>query len=80
MGMAGTRSLNGDLNEGSCDGKYKKVIQDRGGVVERTFYKDRVDLADQWYGIHEEPLKVTPDGKVVHTPNYVPTPPVHPYD
>lgn len=75
MGYPLSRSMNADLHEGATDGKYKKVVRDRGGVVEDTTWRARVDLADPYYGIHEEPAKVTPDDKVVRTPNYVQTPP-----
>jgi hypothetical protein len=56
------------------DGKYKKVITDRGGVVEGTTYQDRMLLADVWHGIHEAPVKVLPDGLRTSTPNFVATP------
>jgi hypothetical protein len=68
------RSMNRDLDEGSTDGKYKKVINARGGVVDSATYDDRKSLSDVWYGIHEADLKRRPDGKIVSTPNYRPTP------
>ncbi|MFF3356229.1 hypothetical protein ACFYWN_27085 [Streptomyces sp. NPDC002917] len=74
MSYANERSLTGDLNEGLTDGAYKKVVRDRGGVVESTTYAARSDLNDLWYGIHEDPLKHTPDGRSITTPNYVGTP------
>lgn len=75
MAYAPHRSMNADLNEGMTDGKYKKVVQDRGGFVEPTTYEDRKDLSTTWYGgIYEESNKIRPDGKVVRTPNYVSTP------
>ena len=77
MSYAPSRSANADLNEGMTDGKYKKVITDRGGVVERMTYLERQDLADVWHGIHEEPDKVLPDGLLQHTPNFVATPVAH---
>ena len=46
---------------------------DRGGVVEDTTYRARCDLTDGWYGLHEAAVKVTPDNKLVHTMDYVPT-------
>jgi hypothetical protein len=70
-----SRSMNSELNEGATDGKYKKVVRDR-GQAEGATHASRLDLDDYYYGIHEEPLKVRPDGKLVHTPNYVATPPV----
>lgn len=66
------RSLNGDLHEGMTDGKYKKIRSNRGGVCEDETYRDRSDLNDIWYGIHECPDKVLPDGRVVRTPNFEP--------
>ncbi|MGW1261142.1 hypothetical protein ACWD7Y_04175 [Streptomyces drozdowiczii] len=77
MSYAPERSLTGDLNEGLTDGAYKKVVTDRGGVVEATTYAVRSDLDDRWYGIHEDPVKHTPDGRAVTTPNFVATPPPH---
>jgi len=73
MAYPQSRSMNAELNEGATDGKYKKVIANRGGVVEPSTYKNRVDLDGHYYGIHEEPVKIRPDGKAVHTPLYVPT-------
>jgi hypothetical protein len=57
--------MNKDLNEGMTDGKYKKIANtDRGGFVEPTTYMDRMDLNDNYYGFHEAPNKVKPDGTV----------------
>lgn len=73
-----SRSMNGDLNEGLTDGKYKKVVHDRGGVVEHTTIASRDDLKDVWYGIHEAAVKERPDGRNCGTPNYVYTRPAEP--
>lgn len=73
MAYPAGRSMNGDLHEGSTDGKYKKVIRNRGGVVESATYEDRAGLDDVWYGIHELEVKIMPDGTPVRTPNYVAT-------
>lgn len=77
MAYAPSRSMNAELNEGATDGKYKKLVVDRGGlgVASSATVRHRVDLNDVWYGRHEEAVKMRPDGKPVHTPNYVPTPP-----
>lgn len=69
-----SRGMNNALSEGSTDGKYKKVVTDRDGVVETLTYEERADLNDQWFGIHEKRVKVTPDGLLHATPNYVPNP------
>ncbi len=75
MSYAPHRSMNGDLNEGATDGKYKKVITDRGGFPEPLTYADRKDLDPAHYGaLVEETNKVRGDGKIVHTPNTVNTP------
>ena len=74
MATAPPRSVNAELSEGMTDGKYKKVVTDRGGFVERATYLERQDLHDVWYGIHEEPEKVLPDARARHTPNFVATP------
>lgn len=70
------RSANAELAEGATDGKYKKVIRDRGGVVDSSTYAERVDLADVYYGIHEDLTKTNTDAKPVRTPNTVTTPAV----
>lgn len=69
------RSANEALHEGLTDGKYKKVIQDRGGWPEGTTYAARRDLDDRWYGIHEVQPKMSADGIDLPTPNFVPTAP-----
>ena len=74
MAYASPRSANAELCEGSTDGKYRKIVMDRGGVVEDTTYRARCDLTDGWYGIHEAPSKMTPDGMRVRTPYCVSTP------
>jgi len=59
------RSMNHDLEEGMSDGKYKKIVANRGGIVEKDlFYTSRHDLNDLWYGIHEDMVKILPDGTV----------------
>lgn len=74
MAYAKTGSMNAAFSEGSTDRKYKKVVQDRGGVVESTTYESRADLYDGYYGIHEKNPKVAPDGLLHNTPDYYPTP------
>lgn len=69
------RSLNKDLMEGMSDGKYQKVCENLGGVVEKELlYGGLEDLSDTYYGIHEAPVKRLPDGTVDRNSlNYVPT-------
>ncbi len=74
MAYAQPRSANAELDEGMTDGKYKKGITDRGGEVENGTWRSRADLIGGFYGIHEAPEKVTPDGLVVRTRNTVHTP------
>jgi hypothetical protein len=74
MGYPQPRGMNNALSEGATDGKYKKVVTDRDGVVEGATYESRADLNDQWYGIHEKKVKVTPDSLLHATPNYVGNP------
>lgn len=69
-----SRSMNASMHEGATDGKYKKIVQDRDGVVHPETYADRRQLDDLWYGIHEAATKVLPDGTVTTTPNYVVSP------
>lgn len=62
MTYAHIRSMNRDLEEGMSDGKYKKVVQNRGGVVEGELRARTLrDLDDIWYGFHETPAKALPD-------------------
>lgn len=71
-----TRSVNADLHEGLTDGSYKKVINDRGGFVDKvSTVAARASLSDRYFGIHETPYKTSPDGVNLPTPNFVPTPP-----
>lgn len=72
--------MNAALSEGTTDGKYKKVVNDRDGVVEKGTYESRSDLHDQWFGIHEQPVKVAPDGLLHATPNYVNNPTISTVD
>lgn len=65
--------MNAEISEGMTDGKYKKVTPNRGGVVERGTYEERADLDDWFYGIHEKQVKVTPDGLLHATPDYIAT-------
>lgn len=74
MAYAPTRSTRAELNEGMTDGKYKKVVRDRGGFVETSTWKERVDLHPEFYRIFEDDTKVRPDNVTVHTPNSVTTP------
>ncbi|MDX3260747.1 hypothetical protein PV336_16120 [Streptomyces sp. MI02-2A] len=69
--------MNAELSEGMTDGKYKKLVADRGGigVTNSATLLSRTDLNDVWYGRHEAMVKDRPDGQTVPTPNYVSTPP-----
>lgn len=78
MAYAPRRSANSELDAGATDGKYRKVIADRGGVVESCFMQDRADLTDGWYGIHEAPSMTRPDGQRCTNPYSVPTRPASP--
>lgn len=72
------RSQNAELAEGMSDGKYKKVVTDRGGNVSPGTYADRRQLSDVHFGIHEAREKVLGDGTVHVTPDFVGTPPAMP--
>lgn len=78
MAMPNSRSMSAELNEGATDGKYKKVVNNRGGQVELTTQHSRDDLKDVYYGIHESSVKERQDGRSVGTPNYVYTSPAEP--
>lgn len=73
MSYAPTRSMNGELSEGSTDGKYKKVRPDTSNLTADKTYQSRADLDDRYYGIHEKQVKVAPDGLLHATPDYVAT-------
>jgi hypothetical protein len=75
MATARPRSCNRELEAGATDGKYRKVINDRGGDVEHSFVANRTDLVGGFYGIHEAPLMEMPGSSracanpyAVHTP------------
>lgn len=78
MAYPKTRSANAELHEGMTDGTYRKVVMDRGGVVESLTYEARKDLSDAWSGIHEKADKVLPDGRMCRTPYAVSTPEADP--
>lgn len=60
MAYPSTRSALRELDAGATDGKYRKVIADRGGVVEHAFVANRTDLVGGFYGIHEAPSMEVP--------------------
>ncbi len=43
------RSMNAELCEGSTDGKYKKLVRDRSGIVEQTTAQHRTDLSEYYH-------------------------------
>jgi hypothetical protein len=68
------RSMNRDLEEGMTDGRYKKVVMDRGGRPEGQLLHDcREQLDSINYGINELAEKRFGDGTSGQTPNYVET-------
>ena len=73
-----SRSENAELAEGMSDGKYKKIVTDRGGNVSPETYEDRRDLSDVHFGIHEARVKVLGDGSIHVTPDYVDNPLANP--
>lgn len=75
MAYPRARSVNRELEAGATDGKYRKVIADRGGEVERTFVGNRTDLVGGFYGIHEAPVMEMPGcTRAVSNPYAVSTP------
>ena len=70
---AQARSMNAELSEGSTDGKYKKIVTNRGGVIDPATWENREDLNVE-YGLHETNPKVAPDGLLHNTPDYVRSP------
>lgn len=74
MGYPQSRGMNNALSEGATDGKYKKINPNRDGVVDPATYENRIDLNNNWFGVTEKKVKVSPDGLLHATPNYVPNP------
>lgn len=74
MALPPLRIMTAELVEGATDGKYKKVVNDRGGQVEASTYLSRAQLDDLWFGIHEDQPKEVPGGAGSRpSPNYVAT-------
>jgi len=72
MSYPASRGMNNNFSEGSTDGKYKKVINNRGGVTDNAGESNLADLADSFYGTGpEKQVKVTPDGLLHATPEFV---------
>lgn len=78
MAYPKTRSVVRELEEGMTDGKYRKIVADRGGDVEMTTWRSRRDLSDTWHGIHEIDEKMRPDGIACRTPYDVSNPHAEP--
>lgn len=74
MAYPQTRGMNNALSEGSTDGKYKKITPNRDGVIDPATAENRLDLDDNWFGIHEKQVKVAPDGLLHATPQFVQNP------
>ncbi len=73
-GFRGVDNMLQNLYEGASDGSWKKLVRDRGGVVEATTYAERASLSDTWWGIHESRVKTIGDGTAHTTPDYGSTP------
>lgn len=80
MGYPPSRGMNNALSEGATDGKYKKIVQNRDGVIDPATFEERADLHDQWYGLHEKKVKVTPDGLLHATPLFQSNPVIQSVD
>ena len=61
MALPVTRSCTRELDEGITDGTFKKVVQNRGGLVEQGAWHSRKQLSTKLYGIVEAPRKVLAD-------------------
>ncbi len=74
MAVNTSRNMNAELVEGATDGGYKKVVQNRGGIVEPSTADSRAPLDDVYYGFHEiNPKDIPGMAGYRPTPNYVPT-------
>lgn len=82
MAYAPMRSMNAELDTGLSDGRYKAIVKDRGGFVDKSTFDSRAQLHDLYYGIHEAPLKALP-GRIgpadARTQDYRPTPEANPW-
>lgn len=74
MAVNASQSQNAELAEGMSDGKYKKIVADRGGSVDPATWEDRRDLSDAHFGIHEAKVKALGDGSLHVTPDFVENP------
>ena len=72
MAYPQSRGMNDALSEGSTDGKYKKIVANRDGVIDSATAENRADLDDNWFGVHEKQVKVAPDGLLHATPRFIP--------
>lgn len=71
------RSMNAELDAGATDGRWKKVVKDRGGNVETLTHHMRDELAPDYYDIREKgPVKDVPTrgDRIVPYYVYIPTP------
>ena len=75
MAYPALRSMNAELDTGSTEGTYKKVVNNRGGVVEGLTARTRLSLNDTYFGMHEDVLQLRPDGQRAREPYFVSTPP-----
>lgn len=66
--------MNANLAEGMSDSSYKKVVQDRGGIVDAATFQARSQLDDVHFGIHEARVKILGDGTSQVTPDFEVTP------
>lgn len=65
MAQNNSRSLNVNLDEGTTDGKYRKVRPDTGGSVGSATEAERRALHSSYYGTFAEaPMMVRGDGVV----------------
>jgi hypothetical protein len=74
--------MNAELETGLSDGRYKAIVKDRGGFVDKSTYDARAQLHDLYYGIHEAPVKQLP-GRIgpadARTQDYRATPEADPW-
>jgi hypothetical protein len=54
--------MNGELAEGMSDGTMKKVTTNRGGFVEQTTPRQRMEINDQLLNIQPDSYVTSPDG------------------
>jgi hypothetical protein len=68
MTVNSSRSMVRSLEDGSCDGKYKKFERNREPIARDAALErlERSQLSERFYDIEQASTMITPDGKIIH--------------